>query len=303
MQNKKNVTVRIRSLESNEENPISEDEFEFEACVSSPSLDAHFTRMTESTLNNFMTDAISGVPLQDSHARERLSDTLGNSIGARMDEDGKLFVRFRMLRDNTDTPEHLKVNEYIRRIERDILREMSVGFNGGEELCEIDNKDMWDFRSEDPCPHIPGQLYDGVQCTSRIENANLGEVSIVAMGSNPDTVINIRDLPEEIRKIKNITNEEDKERTLLERDGLLYRKTLIEKAIEEGIRAEGQTFKQEVWRERFEERSAEEIIDQSTLWGKLGDDIWGEGGRVTKDVVDIDKEETENRNTLNTLRD
>ena len=70
-------------------------------------------------------------------------------------------------------------------------------------------------------------------------------------------------------------------KSILERDGLKWRESLIKTALAEGVRAEDD-FDAEVWRKRLEKNDSETILAQTSTWAKLGDARWGEGGRKTE---------------------
>ena len=121
---------------------VPEDEYRFEAEISNDILDAHHSRMdAETTLANFVEDASNGVPLQDSHSNE-ISRTLGRSVEAKL-EGERAIATFSMLRDAPETPDNMKVGEYIRRVERGMFTDVSVGFSGGQDICDIDGLDIW----------------------------------------------------------------------------------------------------------------------------------------------------------------
>ena len=153
-------------------------------------LDAHHSRMDiETTLAKLCTeDASNGVPLQDSHSNE-ISRTLGRSVEAKL-EGERAVATFSMLRDAPETPDNMKVGEYIRRVERGMFTDVSVGFSSGQDICDIDGLDIWGrSQGDEVCLHWPGETYDGKVATYTVTGARLAEVSLVPAGSNPNTVV------------------------------------------------------------------------------------------------------------------
>ena len=94
-----------------------------------------------------------------------------------------------------------------------------------------------------------------------------------------------RNWDENLRKVKEeglaSTGEGSDPKTLLERDGLKWRESLIKTALEEGVRAEDD-FDAEAWRKRLETYDSETIIAHTVTWSKSGDVRWGAGGRRTE---------------------
>ena len=270
---------------------LPSDECQFDFCISSNDKDTHHSIMTEKTLRNYQEDAAAGVNFNLDHSSD-VQKLIGRTIAATYDEDNKRTnATVSMLRDTDDTPEHMRLNEYIRRIERGYYDSVSVEFRDAKETCNISGcgKDIFDWQGDDPCPHIPGRSYNGEVCTYNIDNARLRGLALVSAGSNPNAkLLDTREWDEGLRKVKqegDITDKtpaDIKEKTLLERDGLKYREQVIEASIKSGIRALDD-FDEDVWRKRFEDMEAELIKEQAVTWDQLGNLRWGEGGRVTSD--------------------
>ena len=111
-------------------------------------------------------------------------------------------------------------------------------------------------------------------------------MSLVPSGSNPDAkLLDTRNWDENLRKVKEDgtagVGEGSDPKTLLERDGLKWRESLITTALAEGVRAEDD-FDETVWRKRLETDDSDRIIAQTQTWAKSGDARWGEGGRATQ---------------------
>lgn len=276
------VRFNIRS-QTPDGNAVPDDEVQLDFCISNGERDAHGSYMDEKTLRNYGAEAAAGVPFMLNHS-EGLMHQLGRTIAGTYDESQKRVVAtMSMLRDTDNTPENMKVDEYIRRIERGYYTDCSVGFQEGREICRLDGKDIWDYAADDPCTHIPLRVYNGKVCEYDVVDAHLREVSLVFSGSNPGSKkLDTRSWPEDMRRVKadGSQTESQDPKTLLEKDGLKYRESLITKALEEGVRAM-ETFDENVWRTRFTTMDADTIIDQTATWTELGDQKWGKGERQT----------------------
>ena len=264
---------------------VPDDEVQLEFVISTDKRDGHYSYMNEKTLRNYGEGAAAGVPFVRDHT-ESMETQIGRTIAGVYDAEKKrTTATISMLRDTDDTPENMRVNEYIRRIERGYYNSCSVGFRDGEEICRLDNKPIWDWNREDPCPHMPGRTYPEGICEYDVNDAHLRHVALVSSPSNPEAKLldrsqwedGLRTLKEE--GLKQITDASDP-KSILERDGLKYRTTLIEKALKEGVRAEDD-FDEDKWKKRFDTMESDTIVDQTNTWEKLGDARWGEGGRKT----------------------
>lgn len=276
---------KIRSEAVDGGGAIPEDEIQFDFAISSAKRDGHFSYMTEKTLANFGADAEVGVPFMRDH-QDGTTNQIGRSVAGAYDEAEKqASATISMLRDTDKTPDAMKVDEYIRRIERKYYDSCSVGYRGGKETCRLDGKPIWDWQRSDPCEHIPGRTYDGKLCEYDIDEGHLREVSLVPSGSNPDAkLLDRSEWDEGLCNVKKDglagAGEGSDEKTLLERDGLKWRDSLIKTALAEGVRAEDD-FDEEVWRTRLEKNDSDTILAQTSTWSKLGDIRWGVGGRKT----------------------
>ena len=279
------LTVRSEVVDGG--GPIPEDEMQCDFTLTDGSVDGHGSIMTEKSMRNYAEEAARGVPFMKDHG-EGVEMQLGRTIAATYDEENKRVVAtISLLRDTEDTPENMRINEYIRRIERKYYDSCSVAFRDAIETCNLCNKEIFDFHRDDPCPHIPKRTYNGVVCTYDVDDAHLRHVGLVTSPSNPNAkFMDMRNWTDEMRSIKQEGDVgspgADNPKSILERDGAKYRNTLIETAIKEGIRAEDD-FDEASWRTRFETREADEILAQTETWKKLGDARWGEGGRKTTD--------------------
>lgn len=195
----------IRALRPTFDGASPEDVYTFPAVISSKRLDSHFTRMAESSLKNYADDARTGVAFMNSHKHGELA--MGYSYDGRLEGDGNTAPE-------ADTPQvladfylirglnlnGLPTDEMIKGIQTDMIRDVSIGFCGGDYICSICGQDLFDFE----CRHYPGMEFEVVDnpqadpedqttttrtCFAWIENANLSEVSAVFDGSNPDAMI------------------------------------------------------------------------------------------------------------------
>ena len=268
---------------------VPEDEVIFDFIISTSDFDKHHSRMSESTLRNYANDAENGVPFMIEHSKE-LSRQLGLTSQGRYVE-GQTEASVRILRDTEDTPTELKVNEYIRRIERGFYNSVSVGFHDAEQICDMCGKGIWDTDRIDPCEHVPGQVYDGERCTYTVDDARLREVSLVSNPSNENAKIIERSLTDEIRAVKKTPELNQAELELKK-----YRESLISDAIKAGVRAIDD-FNVDVWQERLKNQDTDFIKDMKKAWDTIGDQRW-RGGRKTGD---IDNTESDKINLPNFL--
>lgn len=159
--------------------------FTFSAEISNTLLDSHFTRMSERTLKNYAEDATTGVSFLLGH--NRYVPPTGYSVQGHLIEGQRksVIADFYTVRGLPDS------DDLITRIQTSLLRDVSVGFFGGEVTCDICHEDFWN------CRHYPGMKYeikeDGritkVVATFEVDNARLSEVSGVFDGSTPEAMI------------------------------------------------------------------------------------------------------------------
>lgn len=154
--------------------------------ISSDLVDSHFTHMAESTLRNYAADADLGVAFLKGHDHRSLP--IGHSLkGSYEDTGGKK----RVVADFYTVAGLPETDDLILRMRSGILRDVSVGFHGGQATCDLCSRDFWD------CPHMPGLRYEVKEgdtvrtklATFTIENARLSEVSGVFDGSTPQAMI------------------------------------------------------------------------------------------------------------------
>ena len=127
--------------------------------ISNMTLDSYDTRMDpETTLKNYVEDAIRGVAFCDSHNHNELS--FGRTFAATMLEDTEdrsvisAFYTLPGIKTNRVTTDDL-----IFSIRSGLTKDLSVGFKPGAGFmyrCSICARDLWDW----DCPHIPGVIYE-----------------------------------------------------------------------------------------------------------------------------------------------
>ena len=282
-----NISIRSEAVEGG--GSIPDDECQLDFVITNGDEDSYGSRMTEKTMRNYEEDINAGIiPFMLDHGSDT-SKQIGRFIKAEYDESAnRVIATASMLRDTPATPPDLRIDEYIRRIERKFYTGASVGFRDADEICNIKGceKPIFDYDRSDPCEHVPKRYYNGERCTYSVDNARLREVSLVPQPSNTGAgLYDTRQWEEDLRKVKTHgdvgSGDPADKQSLLERDGLKYRESLIAQAIKMGIRAED-GFDEQLWRKRFADNDSGFIIDQTKTWTELGDQRWGKGGRVTE---------------------
>lgn len=238
-----------------------DDEYRFDAVLSDKSLDALYTRMSDKTLDNFAAQA-EGKPFMDSHIISTHKQ-IGYVVSGKRDGD-VVAANIAILRDADDTPADMKTSEFIRRIEKRMLRGVSVGFTGGRAICDTCGEDI---RSNPQCTHLPSREH-----TFTIDDANLKEVSITPVPANENSYI-----------LNRAKAEPEKE---VDAWGALYRKNVVEEALTEGVRCHGAAFNQSEWEKRLEGMEPEIIMALTREWKTTADKLFGEG-RSTKDNYEV----------------
>lgn len=294
MQNKLRLMASLKvRTEGVDGKALPDDEMQCDFVISNNEKDSYGSIMTEKTLQNYVQDCNSGVPFMRDHANE-VNSQLGRVFRGSYDTESKsVIATATILRDTDDTPTDLRLNEYIRRIEKGFYNSVSVGFRDATETCNICSKGIFDYTLDDPCPHIPQRYYDGVECTFDVDNARLREVSLVSTPANASAkFLDTREWDDNLQKVKRGGDVKSTDKlSLLERDGKRYRDSLIEVAIKEGIRAKD-GFDVELWRVRFSEMESDQIQELTTDWSAMSESKWGSGGRQTETdrTVSVDSE-------------
>jgi hypothetical protein len=175
--------------------PLSMDEVYLlpPAELSNMNLDAYYTRMAESSLRNYLADALHGIPLMNSHRRflPLPELPLGQSYNAVLEQSEnnlRLVTWFYMLRGVELNG--IKTDDLIRAIEAGITRDVSIGWAGGWYRCGLCNRPLFVPGEEgDFCEHVPGVRYDGQVAWAWVEDAHLVEASLVYAGATPEAVL------------------------------------------------------------------------------------------------------------------
>jgi hypothetical protein len=170
--------------------------FFWPAEISSDRLDTYFTHMSERTLRNYAADAQAGVSFLDSHDSYKLG--FGQSLKGVVEINQGVT---RVVADFYTVPgvrfggqhSYQSTDDFIRAVKTRLARDVSVGFYGGNHICDICGGNFFDTSE---CPHFPGVEYPiGDQgnetkvCTITIDNARLSEVSAVYDGATPQAMI------------------------------------------------------------------------------------------------------------------
>jgi len=165
--------------------------FFWDAEISSDLVDAYSSHMMVNTLSNFRDDAISGVSYLPGHNHHELP--LGRSFDASLESSSAPPLRTRVIASFYTLPGlrfgGVATDDLIDGLRGGILKDVSVGFFGGESLCDLCNRSIWDW----DCVHVPGLRYEVKEgnlisaklATYAVHNARLSEVSSVFDGATP----------------------------------------------------------------------------------------------------------------------
>lgn len=180
-----------------------DDKYWIRVTASNAEVDKHNSIMDpETTLPNFESDAKSelGVALKDHHAYRSFG--YGRSANAILTPKNELFIDFYILKDmeyDGSGREFRTAAKLIRAIEHGLVNQVSVGFFGGREVCNLCKLPIrkwyyWDERETEYCSHKMGKAYDMGEgkmetATYTVYDARLKEVSLVEFGSNRGTSI------------------------------------------------------------------------------------------------------------------
>lgn len=173
-----------------------EDLYFWAAEISNNRTDSHFTKMHETSLRNYATDALEGVAFLNSHNHNE--NGLGRSLHGVYDEAGQRtlaqFYTVRGLKLGA-----LGADDFILGMDAGVISDVSIGFKPGEGFAMLCSECGEDIRTWD-CYHLPGEVIpahlnsEGVQQPERtvigwVHNARLSEVSAVYDGSTPSAMI------------------------------------------------------------------------------------------------------------------
>lgn len=167
----------------------------FPAAISTDMVDAYHTHMMPSTLRNFAAAASEGRAFLDSHDSRKLpigyslrGEYISGANGSRTEAD---FYTQRGIRFGGQHS-YESTDDFIEAMEARLVRDVSVGFYGGNYVCDICGND---YLSYNDCSHWAGAKYqiDGREgltvCTVAIHDAQLSEVSAVYDGATPGAML------------------------------------------------------------------------------------------------------------------
>lgn len=182
--------ARVRSVRETTAQGAPAEAVTFSAEISNVGLDTYFSHMDDLTLRNFAREAAAGVPLLDSHNSRNLG--YGRSFDGRREGEAVSADFFTVPGINFGGAAltYASTDDFIRALDSRLLRDVSVGFYGGSEICDICGGAVWDWRGD--CIHLPGLSYAvGEQglatllATYTVSDAHLAEVSVVFSGATP----------------------------------------------------------------------------------------------------------------------
>lgn len=163
----------------------------FLAEISNTRVDSHHTHMTSKTLRNFAKACFEGISFLDSHAKSRLG--IGYSLNGEFQESSNRTVSTFYTQPGIEfggQHSYRTTDDFIKAIQSALVRDVSVGFYGGDWTCDICRNNWFDYEM---CSHWPGRQYivddSIVVCTVEIDGAELSEVSAVYDGSTPGAMI------------------------------------------------------------------------------------------------------------------
>lgn len=193
---KRNLNKETRQILDSQYDFGDAEPYTFGAEISSDRLDAYFSRMDPATtLPNFRDDAKAGVSFLDSHNSHKLG--MGHTFDSILEDTGEVT---RVRADIYTIPglrfggqySFASTDDFIQAAKAGIVRDVSVGFYGGREVCDMCGELVWTW----DCPHFPGVEYDvgergeqTVLATYTIFDARLAEVSAVYDGATPGATI------------------------------------------------------------------------------------------------------------------
>lgn len=182
-----------------------DDKYWVRITASNAELDHHNSIMDpKTTLKNFEKDAKAepGVALKDHHAWRSFG--YGRSADAMLTAANELLIDFFILKDmeyDGGSREFRSSEKLIRAIEHGLINQVSIGFYGAREICNLCNLPIrrysyweWEPEREGQCTHKMGKQYENKNgkletATYTVYDARLKEVSLVEFGSNRNTAI------------------------------------------------------------------------------------------------------------------
>ena len=314
------ATISTRALHA--DMPENDDnKYWIRVTASNDKPDLHHSIMDpKTTLRNFEQDAKTapGVALKDHHAYRSFG--YGRSNDAVLTEKNQLMIDFYILKNmeyEGQGREFRTSEKLIRAIEGGLINQVSVGFFGEREVCNLCQREMrrwswWDNNDSDEyCTHKPGKKYDVGDgrmqtATYTVYDAHLKEVSLVEFGSNRETAIEkkreMQDALGEILKsdkklrdalnmpndvVQSLQTEVENLRQQVEQlthdaeAGKTYRQARVDEAIKQGIRAYGDHFDEEYHRAYYTDLPMEQLEKHIAHNKKMGDTTLPAGRRTS----------------------
>lgn len=178
--------------------------FVWQATVSNSNLDSYYTRMHESSLRNFVEDALAGLSFMNSHrtggSLKQAELPMGHSfdakyVGPSANGPARVDESFYTLRGLSLTG--LSTDAFIDGLRSGIARDVSIGFIPGEYRCSIDGLS---WMSSYECRHWPGMTYPKLDSKGNdtgetqlaylwVHDAHQSEVSSVYDGATPGCMV------------------------------------------------------------------------------------------------------------------
>ena len=314
------ATISTRALHA--DMPENDDnKYWIRVTASNDKPDLHHSIMDpKTTLRNFEQDAKTapGVALKDHHAYRSFG--YGRSNDAVLTDKNQLMIDFYILKNmeyEGQGREFRTSEKLIRAIEGGLINQVSVGFFGEREVCNLCQREMrrwswWDNNDSDEyCTHKPGKKYDVGDgrmqtATYTVYDAHLKEVSLVEFGSNRETAIEkkreMQDAIGEILKsdkklrdalnmpndvVQSLQTEVENLRQQVEQlthdaeAGKTYRQARVDEAIKQGIRAYGDHFDEEYHRAYYTDLPMEQLEKHIAHNKKMGDTALPAGRRTS----------------------
>ena len=178
---RKTLNLEVRQNPTNEKGKRY-----YRARISSGDLDSHYSYMDISTLENFARESANGVAVLDSHNHRTVG--IGRSVSGEL-INGAVESDFFILEElPLNNQSFQNSSAFPKAIDAGMIKDVSVGFYGHEERCNICGTELW----RGGCTHWPGDKYeieddDGtkkiVTATTTIYNGHLSEFSLVYDGA------------------------------------------------------------------------------------------------------------------------
>ena len=312
-----------------------DDKYWIRVTASNDKPDLHHSIMDpKTTLRNFEQDAKTapGVALKDHHAYRSFG--YGRSNDAVLTDKNELMIDFYILKDmeyEGQGREFRSSEKLIRAIEGGLINQVSVGFFGEREVCNLCQREIrrwywWDnAESDEYCTHKPGKKYDVGDgrmqtATYTVYDAHLKEVSLVEFGSNRDTAIEKKremqdvigeilmsdkrlrdalnadpnDVVQNLKTEVKILREKIDQMTHDAEAGQTYRQGRVDEAIKQGIRAYGELFDEEYHRAYYAELPMDQLEKHIIHNQKIADTVLPTS-RCTSDTHEPPPEELKAR--------